>query len=151
MLTLSRYNLQIKHGKYEILDVYFGTPHSRSGSLYHLSTITVNGSMKLTFHPASPIVSKETNSQFADAFVDLLVNTANEKRDKALDSENFLSNMSIPEGSLSLAAAAIGVVGVAIHAGAWSEFFSNLALMKENVQVRSARWTLLRQMKQTLS
>ena len=41
--------------------------------------------------------------------------------------------MNIPEGSLSFAAAGLGIVGVAIHAAAWSEFFSNLAQMKANV------------------
>ena len=47
---------------------------------------------------------------------------------------SFISKLNIPEGSLSLAAAGLGIIGVAIHAGAWSEFFSNLATMKENVQ-----------------
>ena len=112
-------------------DVYFGTPHSRSGCLYQVSTMTVNGSMKLTFHPASPIVSEETNSKFADAFVDLLEKVANTKSVEA-----SAGSFNIPEGSLSTAAAALGAVGIAIHAGAWSEFFSNLATMKENVQVR---------------
>jgi hypothetical protein len=46
----------------------------------------------------------------------------------------------IPEGSLSLAATALGVAGIAIHAGAWSEFFGNLAMMKENVQNPQDFW-----------
>mmetsp|Transcript_3256 Transcript_3256/g.7213 ORF Transcript_3256/g.7213 Transcript_3256/m.7213 type:complete len:664 (-) Transcript_3256:1387-3378(-) len=128
-----RGNIQAKHGKYEVQDVYFGTPHSRSGCLYQVSTMTVNGSMKLTFHPASPIVSEETNANFADAFVDVLKIVANTKN---VEEGSFLSKLSIPEGSLSLAAAGLGAFGIAIHAGAWSEFFSNLATMKENVQVR---------------
>lgn len=127
-----RGNIQVKRGKYEVQDVFFGTPHSRSGCLYQLSALTVNGEMKLTFHPASPIVSEETNARFANAFVDLLEKVATTKSVYA-QADNKLS---IPEGSLSLAAAALGAVGVAIHAGAWSEFFSNLAIMKENVQVR---------------
>jgi len=89
--------------------------------------------MKLTFHPASPIVSEETNANFADAFVDVLKIVANTKN---VEEGSFLSKLSIPEGSLSLAAAGLGAFGIAIHAGAWSEFFSNLATMKENVQVR---------------
>ena len=125
-----RGTIQTRHGKYEVQDVFFGTAHSRSGCLYQVSTITVNGSMKLTFHPASPMVSEETNAEFADAYVDLLEKVAKNS------SRNFLSNLNIPTNLLTPAAAALGVGGVAIHAGAWSEFFSNLAMMKENVQVR---------------
>ena len=33
--------------------------------------MTVGGSMKLTVHPASPIVNEQTKSEFADAFVGL--------------------------------------------------------------------------------
>jgi len=134
-----RGRIQTKHGKYEVQDIYFGTPHSRSGCLYQVSTMTVNGSMKLTFHPASPIVGEETNSKFADAFVDLLEKIVNANGSaKSATARSGLLN--VPEGSLSLAAAALGVVGVAIHAGAWSEFFSNLALMKENVQNPQDFW-----------
>lgn len=127
-----RDNIQAKHGKYEVKDIYYGTPHSRSGCLYQVSTLTVNGSMKLTFHPASPIVSEETNAKFAGAFVDLLETVANVDASPAT-AGSPLSKLKIPEGSLSLAAAALGAVGLAIHAGAWSEFFSNLVTMKENV------------------
>ena len=130
-----RGNIQTKHGKYEVQDVYFGTPHARSGCLYQLSAVTVDGSMKLTFHPASPIVSEETNDEFANAFVDLLEKVADPKSVAASKEEgSFISKLNIPEGSLSLAAGGLGIIGVAIHAGAWSEFFSNLATMKENVQ-----------------
>lgn len=105
--------------------------------------MTVNGSMKLTFHPASPIVREETNAKFANAFVDLLekVATSAKNGDASASSGNFLSN--VPEGTLSLAAAALGAVGLAIHAGAWSEFFSNLAVMKENVQVKLSWCSLI--------
>ena len=91
--------------------------------------------MKLTFHPASPIVSEETNAKFAGAFVDLLETVANVDASPAT-AGSPLSKLKIPEGSLSLAAAALGAIGLAIHAGAWSEFFSNLVTMKENVAVR---------------
>lgn len=89
--------------------------------------------MKLTFHPASPIVSEETNAKLADAFVDLLEKVA---KTKAVES----SLPSIPEGTLSLAAAALGSVGVAIHAGAWSEFFNNVMTMKANVDNPQDFW-----------
>ena len=125
-----RGNIQSR-GKYQVKEIYFGTPQSRSGCLYLVSTITVNGSMKLTFNAASPIVSEGTLAEFADAFIDLL-----EKVTKNSPRNNIFSNLRIPEGSLTLPAAALGVGGVAIHAGAWSEFFSNIATMKENIQVR---------------
>lgn len=131
-------SIKSKHGKYEIKDVYFGTPHSRSGSLYQLSTITVNGSMKLTFMAASPIISDEELADFADAFIDLLENVT-----KYSTRKSFLSKLSIPEGSLTVPTAALGVVGVAIHAGAWSEFFSNIATMKENIQNPQEFWDAL--------
>jgi len=133
-----RGTIQAKHGKYEVQDVYFGTPHSRSGCLYQVSTMTVNGSMKLTFHPASPIVNEETNAKFADAYAEMLNIVANTKA--SVDEGSFLSKLSIPEGSLSLAAAGFGFVGLAVHAGAWSEFFSNLAIMKENVSDPQDFW-----------
>lgn len=121
--------IKSKHGQYQIKDIYFGTPHSRSGSLYQLSTITVNGSMNLTFKAASPIVSDEKIADFADAFIDLL-----DKVSKNASRSNFLSKLSIPEGVLTLPIASLGVVSVGTHAGAWSEFFSNIATMKENIQ-----------------
>jgi hypothetical protein len=127
-----RGNIQTR-GKYRVESVYFGTPQSRSGCLYLVSAITVNGSMKLTFNAASPIVSEGTLAEFADAFIDLL-----EKVTKNAPRNNFLSNLKFPEGSLTLPAAALGVGGVAIHAGAWSEFFSSIATMRENIQVRFA-------------
>jgi len=124
-------NFQTKHGKYEVLEVYYGTPHSRSGCLYSISTITVDGCMKLTFNPASPIVSEEINEKYADAFVELVEKVVSSS--PTSPSGNFLSNLKISEGSLSLAAAACGAIGIAIHAGAWSEFFTNLSIMKDNV------------------
>ena len=89
--------------------------------------------MKLTFNAASPIISEGTLAEFADAFIDLL-----EKVTKNAPRNNFFSNLKFPEGSLTLPAAAFGVGGVALHAGAWSEFFSNIATMRENIQVRFA-------------
>ena len=123
-----RLAIQTKHGKYEVQDIYFGTPHSRSGCLYQVSTMTVNGEMKLTFHPASPIVSDATNEEFADAFVGVLEKAANTKV-SAIDS--IMS--SVPNSILPLIAAGYGIFGIAIHSEAWSEFFYNLSIMKDNV------------------
>mmetsp|Transcript_16373 Transcript_16373/g.32944 ORF Transcript_16373/g.32944 Transcript_16373/m.32944 type:complete len:1012 (-) Transcript_16373:229-3264(-) len=128
-----RESIAVKHGKYEVKDIYYGTPHSRSGCLYQASTITVDGSMKLTFHPASPIVSEDANAEFADAFVEVLEKIASTKVLSLSEKGNFLSKLNIPEGTLTLAAAGLGLVSVATHAGAWSEFFNNLATMQANV------------------
>ncbi len=124
-----RENIQTR-GKYRVEGVYFGTPQSRSGCLYLVSTITVNDSMKLTFNAASPIVSEEALAEFADTFIDLL-----EKVTKNAPRNNFFSNLNL-QGSLTFPATALGVGGVAIHAEAWSEFFSNIETMRENIQVR---------------
>jgi hypothetical protein len=91
--------------------------------------------MKLTFMAASPIVSDEELAEFANAFINLLENVT-----KHTTRKNFLSKLSIPEGSLTLPIAALGIVGIAIHAGAWSEFFSNIATMKENIQDPKEFW-----------
>jgi len=68
--------LKPKHGRYSVDDVYYGVSHARSGCLYQLSCLTLDGAMRMTFHPAMPIVSEETNAQFADAFVELLETVA---------------------------------------------------------------------------
>jgi hypothetical protein len=51
-------------------------PHARSGCLYPVSGLTLGGAMMLTFHPVMPMVSEETNAQFADAFMELLETVA---------------------------------------------------------------------------
>ena len=43
---------------------FFATPHVRSGCLYPLSCMMVDGSLKMTFHPMSPVVSAETFGSF---------------------------------------------------------------------------------------
>ena len=129
-----RDRLMSKHGKYEIQDIYFATPHSRSGCLYQVSGQTINGEMKLTFHPSKPIISEETNAAFADAFVNLLEVAAGVKEpstEKAEMSNGLLSMM--PSNALSLAALAYSIGGVAIHGGAWADFFHSINEMKANV------------------
>ena len=129
-----RDSLMSKHGKYEIQDIFFATPHSRSGCLYQVSGQTINGEMKLTFHPAKPIISEETNAAFADAFIDLLEVAAGVKEpstEKAEMSNGLLSM--IPSNALSLAALAFSIGGVAIHGGAWADFFHSINEMKANV------------------
>jgi len=129
-----RESLMSKHGKYEIQDIYFATPHSRSGCLYQVSGQTINGEMKLTFHPAKPIVSEETNAAFADSFIELLEVAAGVREastENVGESNGILS--SIPPNALSLAALAFSIGGTAIHSGAWADFFRSVSEMKANV------------------
>jgi len=69
-----------KHGRYQILDVFYATSHARTGCLFPVSCLTVSGRIQCSFHPPSPLVSAETNRQFADAFIELLEVVANEKQ-----------------------------------------------------------------------
>mmetsp|Transcript_17668 Transcript_17668/g.27265 ORF Transcript_17668/g.27265 Transcript_17668/m.27265 type:complete len:670 (-) Transcript_17668:1099-3108(-) len=67
-----RENIKVKHGKYEVLEIYYGTSHARAGCLFPVSCLTVGGKICCNFNPAMPIVNEETNKKFADSFVQLL-------------------------------------------------------------------------------
>jgi len=135
-----------QHGDYKIDDIYYAASNARSGSLYRFSCITVNGEMKFTFHPASPIVSEETNQKFADALLDVLkvVSGSDEELVSTSDSSSSSNGTGggdnggplgfLPKNSLVLAAAAIGSAAVLSHAGAYADFFSSLQEMKANVE-----------------
>ena len=131
----SRSSLKSKHGKYQIENLHFATTHARTGCLYQASCVTINDEIQCTFHPASPIISEESNRQFSDAFIDLLNTIA----DLPTEGKGF----SLPSNSLSLAAAAAGVGGVAIHANAWSNFFNAVMTMKEATPDPSDFWAAL--------
>jgi hypothetical protein len=99
--------------------------------------------MKFTFHPASPIVSAETNEDFSDVLLDILrvVSGSDEEIVSTKNSNNASSGGDnnnplkvIPENSLVLAVAAIGLVAVLSHAGAYAQFFSTLQEMKANIE-----------------
>eukprot|EP00536_Pseudo-nitzschia_multiseries_P011453 jgi/Psemu1/297863/fgenesh1_pm.391_\ len=135
-----------QHGKYKIDDIYYAASNARSGSLYRFSCITVNGEMKFTFHPASPIVSGQTNEQFADSLLDVLKVVSGSDEDLVSTSKNSGSSSSngsggdnggplgfLPKNSLALVATAIGSLAVLSHAGAYADFFSSLQEMKANV------------------
>ena len=107
--------------------------------------------MKFTFHPASPIVSAQTNEAFADVLLDILrvvsgsdeeiVSTQqtsngstsggnnNNKNDD--DGDNSIK-LPIPENSLVLAVAAIGSLAVLSHAPAYAQFYASMQEMKAN-------------------
>jgi hypothetical protein len=148
----ARKTLSTEHGRYKIEDVFFATPHTQSGCLYPVSCLTINGELKLTFHPVYPIVSEETNKQFADAYVGLLAAVANGKKSTIVDGYSGSSSSSsasfgplsfIPENSLSTLAALVGAAAVASHGQAWIDFFKSVAEMKANVENPSDFWAAL--------
>lgn len=96
--------------------------------------MTINGKVKFTFHPASPIVSEETNEQFADAFIDLLetISSGATERLAGLGSMSTGRLASLPENSLVLAAAALGTASVLSHAGGYLQFIRSVLEMKSN-------------------
>ena len=101
--------------------------------MYRFSCITVDGSLKLTFHPASPIVSNAVNEEFADSFLELLEVIARGK-DVSTDEHKVFDSLSIiPENSIVLATAAIGTASLLTHAGGYSQFFNSVLEMKPNV------------------
>lgn len=132
------HTLQLKRGKYEIQDIFFATPHVTSGCLFQVSALTMNGELKLTFNPVEPIVSEETNAQFADAFVDVLEKVVSKPVEHVEEIK-----MTLPDNILTTAALVLGTVAVASHAGAWAEFFQSVLAMKANVADPSDFWAAL--------
>jgi hypothetical protein len=138
-------SLKANHGRFKVEDVFFATSHARTGCLYQLSCLTVGGELKLTFHPASPIISEETNARFANAFVDLLEIVAGVKdasTEEEIDDQTNSAPL-LPENALPLATAVLGAAAVASHAQAWSAFFSSVMQMKDNIADPSDFWGAL--------
>jgi hypothetical protein len=131
-----RNNLKTKHGKYEIEQIYFATTHARSGCLYQASCLTINGELQCTFHPAMPIVSDETNTRFANSFMEMLEIISNSK-------EQIDGSSSLIPSALPLAAAAFGIGGIAVHFNAWSNFFQSVMEMKESISDPADFWAAL--------
>jgi hypothetical protein len=132
--------LQIKHGRFEVEDIYYATPHITSGCLYQVSTLTVNGSMKLTFHPVDPIVDAETSAKFADAFIELLEKVT---VDPVLHVEDPRSIIQLTLQALPTAVASIGFFNVMTHASAWISFFASVSEMKANIVDPTDFWSAL--------
>jgi hypothetical protein len=100
--------------------------------------------MQYTFHPASPVVSEDTNSKFADAFMSTLETVAGLKGEPASVESDFANPISmLPENTLAGVAALVGGLAVAQHAGAWQQFFQSLTQMRENVQDPEQFWAAL--------
>jgi hypothetical protein len=96
--------------------------------------VTVNGELKFTFHPASPIVSQETNEKFADALIELLAVAAGAK-DVQVEADGLSNPLDlVPENSLVLATAAVGTAALLTHTNGYIQFFQSVMEMKSNVE-----------------
>ena len=135
-----RRQLQIKHGRFEVEDIYYATSHVTSGCLFQVSSVTVNGSMKFTFHPVSPIVNAETSAKFADAFVELLEKVSGDPVPHAEDPKEIIQNAL---QTLPTIVASIGFVSVLSHASAWVAFFTLISDMKANIVDPADFWSAL--------
>ena len=135
-----RKQLQAQHGKYKVNDVFYATPHVTSGCLFQVSALTLNGQLKLTFHPVEPIVDAETNSMFADAFVDILAKVAGNPEAHDESQKDVLQTAL---EALPTAVAFFGSLSVLSHAGAWANFFSSVLEMKANVANPADFWAAL--------
>jgi hypothetical protein len=139
-----RQKMKTQHGRFRVQDVFFATPHTQSGCLYPVSCLTMNGELKMTFHPAFPIVSEEANRRFADSFVGVLEAVSTGK------SPTDIQSLPISESSatnvlskLPLVTAIIGLAAVASHGPAWISFFQSVAEMKSNVADPADFWAAL--------
>jgi hypothetical protein len=131
----SRPALQPQHGKYRVQDIYFATPHTQSGCLFQVSGMTLDGQLRLTFNPVSPIVSHEISEKFADAFVELLQIVAGTKEVPTLPPQGEASTTMkvLQENGLPLLTLILGAVAVASHAPAWASFYQSVMELKANV------------------
>jgi hypothetical protein len=138
--------VQNQHGRYKIDAVYYATPHTQSGCLFPMSCMTVDGKLHFTFNPVDPIVDEETNSKFADNFIEILETiTETRQNNVAMDDNAMSTNLlsQLPENSLTLATAFIGLIAVASHGGAWIDFFHSVAEMKGNIEDPADFWAAL--------
>mmetsp|Transcript_25010 Transcript_25010/g.42574 ORF Transcript_25010/g.42574 Transcript_25010/m.42574 type:complete len:163 (+) Transcript_25010:123-611(+) len=93
--------------------------------------MTVDGEMKCTFHPASPIVSEETNAKFADAFMEILeVVAVAPSPPKPLNVLSFLPP----------AVALAGAGAIATHGEGFMQFYQSIMEMKANVADPADFW-----------
>jgi hypothetical protein len=100
--------------------------------------------MQCTFHPASPVVSEETNAEFADAYMELLQRVAGIEHSPSDEQPGFVNPLeSLPENYLAGIASIIGFFAVSQHAGAWSKFFQSIGQMKEAVDDPTQFWAAL--------
>ena len=104
--------------------------------------MTVDGEMICTFHPASPIVSEETNDKFANAYIEMLEIVAGTKHvEESNESRPPLAEL--PENLLVTTAAVVGAGAIATHAGGFANFFSSVMEMKANIESPEDFWAAL--------
>jgi hypothetical protein len=132
--------LQIRNGRFEVEDIFYATPHVTSGCLYPVSAITVNGSLKLTFHPVEPIVDSTTSARFADAFLELLETISNKPVPHVVDTKETVQSFI---RTLPTIAASLGVISVLSHANAWFAFLTSIAEMKAQTADPADFWSAL--------
>ena len=131
----TRRSLLLQRGRYRVEDVYFATPHTLSGCLFQLSGLTLDGELRLTFNPVSPIVSDGLNANFVDSFVQLLEVVAGTKKvsvTNKLEDSAFLTFAK--ENALPLLALVVGSATVSSHASAWADLFSSIVEMRRNTE-----------------
>ncbi len=109
--------------------------------MYHVSLLTVNGELKLTFHPVFPIVSREASKHFADAYMGLLKAIAVENDGVKADVDE--TNWFFKDNIVGLTAAGAVFFGLAIHWDAWLHFISSLITMRENTPDVKDFWDAL--------
>lgn len=95
--------------------------------------MTVNGGIKFTFHPATPIVSAETSEKFADSIIALL-ELVSGVTDAEIDEASINPLEILPENALVISTAAIGTVALLSHSGGYLQFFQSVMEMKNNVE-----------------
>lgn len=104
----------------------------------------MNNQLECTFHPAKPIVDETTNSDFADAYIELLQTLSGENI-AALEESNSHeeTNLSKFKSVPTLAASLFGLVGLGIHSNGWTNFFSSVMEMKEAIADPEEFWAAL--------
>ena len=104
--------------------------------MYQTSCLTINVKTSLTFHPASPIVSANINSQFVDAFSKLLERFSVPKStEDKIGGVKELSTIvkRLTKGTLPLATAIAGLAYNLPHLGAWSTFLTDVTTIRDNL------------------
>lgn len=136
--------VKIMHGRFKVEDVFFATSHARTGCLYQASCLTVDGELQCTFHPVTPIVSEETNAEFADSFMNLLETVAGMEAAPSNKESGLVNALSkLPDNALANVAAVVGFGAVATHFGAYAQFFQSVMEMKSAVDDPAQFWAAL--------
>lgn len=137
--------LSTTHGRFRIDELYFATSHARSGCLFVASCLSVNDELLCSFHPAEPIVTSQTNLDFADAFIELLevISGTKQPNPNLIVDDNKNSLLSGIKQVPVVAALLYGVLGIASHSSAWANFFDSVMQMKNAISDPADFWAAL--------